>query len=148
MIGQTSAQPSFFGRSRLVLILTLVILFAGGLALRLTNLTAPPFDVHAWRQLRSASIARGMFYNLDPAANPDQRGQANYLSVVYGALEPPIFERLVAQTYLLLGQELLWVARLYSILFWLGTCLQVFFIARQITNTDGAVVALAFTLFL
>ncbi len=112
MIDHATSQPSFFGRSRLVLILTVLILMAGGLALRLTNLTSPPFDVHAWRQLRSASIARGMFYNLDPAANPDLRGQANYLSVVYGALEPPLFERQVAQTYLALGQEVLWVARL------------------------------------
>jgi 4-amino-4-deoxy-L-arabinose transferase-like glycosyltransferase len=148
MIDHTVSQPSFFGRSRLVLILTVLVLLAGGLALRLTNLTAPPFDVHAWRQLRSASIARGMFFNLEPAANPGLREQANYLSVVYGALEPPLFERLVAQTYLILGQEVLWVARLYSILFWLLTCLLVFFIARQVTNTDGAVVALAFTLFL
>ncbi len=148
MIDHAVSQPSFFGRSRLVLVITILVLLAGGLALRLTDLTAPPFDVHAWRQLRSASIARGMFYNLDPAANPDLRGQANYLSAVYGPLEPPLFERLVAQTYLVIGQEELWVARLYSILFWLGASLLVFFLAKQITNTDGAVMALAFNLFL
>lgn len=148
MNDQSLPQASFFGRSRTLLILTVVLLFAGGLALRLTNLTAPPFDVHAWRQLRSASIARGMFYNLDPASDSSLRGTANYLSVVYGALEPPFFERLVAQTYLFLGQEVLWVARLYSILFWLVASLAVFFLARKITNTDGAVIALAFQLFL
>jgi len=34
------------------------------------------------------------------------------------AYEAPILETLVALTYLLLGREALWVARLYSVLFW------------------------------
>src|SRR5512146_2141195 len=88
-------SPTFFGRSRPFLLIVVLALFAAGLALRLTNLTAPPFDVQAWRQLRSASIARGMYYDLNPSVTPDLRGQAHYLSVVYGPLEPPVFERLV-----------------------------------------------------
>ncbi len=141
-------QPTFFGRSRSLLILTVVALIAAGLALRFTNLTAPPFDVHAWRQLRSAAIARGMYYDMNPAADPSTRGQAHYLSVVYGPLEPPIMESLAAETYLLTGQETLWVARLYSILFWIAASLVVFFLARKMTGVDGAVIALAYQLFL
>ena len=140
--------PTFFGRTRWLPIVTIVLLIAGGIALRFTNLTAPPMDVHAWRQLRSAAIARGIYYRLNPAFTDTQRGQANYLSVVYGPLEPPIMENLAARTYLLIGQEDLWVARLYSILFWIAASLVVFFLAWKMTSLDGAVIALAYQMFL
>ena len=148
MFETAAPTPTFFGRSRLLLILTVVVIIIGGLALRFTNLTAPPLDVHGWRQLRSAAIARGMFYDMSPTVDPSLKEQAHYLGVVYGTLEPPLFEGLVADTYLLIGQEDLWVARLYSIFFWLVASLAVFFLAYKVTSVDGAVVALAFQMFL
>lgn len=141
-------NTSFFGRSRWIAIITVLGLLAGGLMLRFTNFTAPPLDVHAWRQLRSASIARQMFYDVKPGVEENLRASAHYLGVVFGTLEPPLFERLVAQTYLLAGQELLWVARLYSIIFWMILSMMVFLLAWQMLSFDGAVVALAFMLFL
>jgi len=140
--------PTFFGRSRLLLIVTVLVILIGGIALRLTNLTAPPLDVHGWRQMRSASIARGMYYDTSPSADPTMKEQAHYLEVVFGQLEPPLFERLVAETYGLLGSEVLWVSRLYSIIFWLVASLAVFFLAWKVTSVDGAVTALALQMFL
>jgi hypothetical protein len=148
MIDQPVSPPTFFGRSRLLIVFTVLALFAGGLALRLTNLTAPPLDVLAWRQLRSASIARGLFYDQNPSFDPAHRSQAHYLDVVYGPLEPPILENLVARTYAVFGNDNLWVARLYSIIFWLAASFALFFLAWKTTNIDGAVIAFAYALFL
>ncbi len=148
MLTLQSTKNSFFGRSRLVAILTILGLIAGGLALRFTNFTAPPLDVHGWRQLRSASIARQMYYDAKPGVEENLRDSAHYLGVVFGTLEPPLFERLVAQTYLLAGQEVLWVARLYSIIFWMILSLMVFLLTWQMMSFDGAVIALAFLMFL
>ncbi len=139
---------SFFGRSRLLSITVVVVIIAGGLLLRFTNFQAPPLDEAAWRQMRSATIARSLYYQMEPAAHAESYQTAVYLGGVFSTLEPPLFERLVAGTYYLIGQEQLWVARLYSIIFWLVASLAVFFIARQITSFDGAVVALAVQMFL
>ncbi len=143
-----STTPSFFGRSRWIMIIVVAALFIGGLLLRFTDLKTPPLDAVGWRQMRSATIARSLYYQMDPTVNPEMHQTGIFLGSVFGVLEAPLFERLVAGTYYLIGQEDLWVARLYSILFWLVASLMVFLVARQITNTDGAVVALAFTLFL
>jgi hypothetical protein len=148
MISADAPAPTFFGRSRLLLIVTVLAIIIGGIALRLTNLTAPPLDVHGWRQMRSAAIARGMYYDTSPTADPALKEQAHYLGAVFGQLEPPLFERLVADTYVLLGSEVLWVARLYSIIFWLAASLAVFFLAWKVTSVDGAVAALALQMFL
>ncbi len=143
-----TSAPSFFGRSRLSSIIVVVAILGGGLLLRFTNLQAPPLDESPWRQMRSATIARSIYYQMDPSLNPEMHQTAVYLGSVFATLEPPLFERLVASTYYLIGQEVLWVARLYSIFFWLVASLAVFFIARQITSFDGAVVALAVQMFL
>src|SRR5512138_3364634 len=142
------STPSFFGRSRLLSIIVLAAILGGGLLLRFSNLQAPPLDTSAWRQMRSATIARSMYYQMAPDAHPENYQAAVYLGGVFSTLEPPLFERLVAGTYYLIGQEILWVPRLYSILFWLVTSLAVFFVARQVTSFDGAVVALAVQMFL
>ncbi|HZW03329.1 MAG TPA: hypothetical protein VFF68_05355, partial [Anaerolineaceae bacterium] len=61
-----SAAETFFARRRWLAVASLILLLAAGLGLRLLDFTDPPLDVHAWRQLRSASIARGMYYDLLP----------------------------------------------------------------------------------
>lgn len=136
-------------------------IFILGLGLRLLDLTDPPLDFHATRQLHAAVIARGMYYQMLPSADPALRDQAVRLWKVQEVFEPPIFERLVAVTYLLAGGEHLWIARLYSTLFWLVGGAALFALARRLladhtafsahsspslAPTAGALVALAYYL--
>jgi 4-amino-4-deoxy-L-arabinose transferase-like glycosyltransferase len=112
-------------------ILVLVALFALGLGLRVLDLTDPPLDFHATRQLHAAIIARGMYYQMLPSADPALRAQAILLWKAQETFEPPIFERLVALNYLLAGGEHLWFARIYSALFWLVGGAALFGLARR-----------------
>ncbi len=66
----------------------------------------------------SGDHSRGFFYQWSPGADPQLRDQAVELASHFEILEPRIFERIVAFTFLLIGQEVLWMARLYAILFW------------------------------
>jgi len=135
-------------------ILALVALFILGLGLRVLDLTDPPLDFHATRQLHAAVIARGMYYQMLPSADPALRDQAILLWRAQEVFEPPIFERLVALTYLLAGAEHLWIARLYSTLFWLVGGAALFALARRMLTVEdtpqalapmaGALVALAY----
>ena len=112
-------------------LLAIMALFALGLGLRVLDLTDPPLDFHATRQLHAAVIARGMYYQMFPMADPALRNQANLLWRTQEIFELPIFERLVALTYLLAGGEHLWFARLYSTLFWLVGGAALFALARR-----------------
>ena len=46
----------------------MLILFGLGFAIRMVDLTDPPLDFHPTRQLRSAIIARSMYYRSLPEA--------------------------------------------------------------------------------
>lgn len=129
---------SFLGKSRLLVIFSVLLVFGIGIGVRLINLTNPPLDFHAWRQLRSASIARGYFYQLMPSADPVLRQKAIAIGNSYEFLEPTVFEGIVAITYRLVGHEYLWIARLYAILFWGIGGIGLFLLARRITSVDGA----------
>ncbi len=98
--------------------LLFILMLLLGLGVRLIDLTDQPIDFHSTRQLRGAIIARGMYYEMTPNADPDLRQQSFAFWQSTGQYEPSFLERLTALTYLLLGGEVLWVARLYSILFW------------------------------
>ena len=150
---------------RWVLLVALLLL---GLGLRLLDLTDPPLDFHPSRQLRAAIIARGMYAEMldsrlgaptwlesSPWAgitpsnlDSDQRQSAINMWRSMAIYEPQIFERLVAVSYWLLGAEILWVARLYSALFWILGGIALFELARRTTSFQGGILALAFYLFL
>lgn len=137
---------SFFGRSAWLRRAALVVLFALGLGVRLIDFTEPPLDFHPMRQLRGALIARGVYYRLLPGADPVPRSRAIALAGVDSPQEPPLLDSLVGLTYLAVGGEKLWVARLYSIAFWLAGGLLLYRLARRMTGPDGAMVALAYYL--
>lgn len=130
--------------SKFFLFLALFIIFGAGIGMRLINFTNPPLDFQAWRQLRSASIARGMYYEMDPSADPKSRELAVEIANQFDIMEPTVFERLVAATYLLLGGEYLFIPRLYAILFWTIGGIGIFLISRQITTVYGGLVSLFF----
>ena len=138
---------SFFAASRLSLYLTLVVLFAFGLGLRLYDLTDLPLDFHPTRQLLSALKARGMYYQTAPGIPDWQRKMALHQWMTKTEVEPEVFEHLVAFTYRFTGEQL-WVARVYSSVFWLIGGVFLFLLVRDLVSTDSAVLAAAYYLFL
>ena len=91
-------------KSNFLLFALLGVLIISGIALRFIDLTDPPLDFHAWRQLRSASIARKLYYESLPIVDDELREKASQLGN-FELLEPHIFEGLTAQAYWLVGQE-------------------------------------------
>jgi len=139
----------FFG-SRTSLMITLVILFIAAMGIRLYDLTDLPLDFHATRQLFSAFKSRGIYYSMLPeSANvPDWKYEVAMRQWdASSIIEPPVMEYIVAYTYRLFGEHL-WIARIYSSLFWVIGGLFLFLLARDISSIDGAVVALLLYLFL
>jgi hypothetical protein len=123
-------------------------LLLGGLAVRLYDLTDPPLDFHPTRQLHSLIMARGMFYQEDPAIPADLRQLAVTQWKAEGIIEPPFLEHLVAFTYRLAGQEIPWAGRIYSIIFWVTGSIGLLLLGRELFNTTAALVALGFYLLL
>jgi 4-amino-4-deoxy-L-arabinose transferase-like glycosyltransferase len=130
-----------------LLYVLVVSLFLLGIGLRFYDLTDPPLD-SAYRQLHAAIIARGMYYQMLPTADPDLRQAAISLWHFEDVFEPPVFERIVAVTYLLTGGERIWIPRVYAILFWIIGGLALFLLARKMTSLEGSIAALAFYLVL
>ena len=123
------------------------VLFISGITLRFIDLTDPPLDFHAWRQLRSASIARKLYYESMPSVDNELREKASQLGT-FEPLEPPIIEQMVAQVYQLVGQEKLWIARVLAIVIWGLGGFPLSLLARRMTSGRGAVISLAYYLFL
>jgi len=119
--------------SRLFILLA-ILLLALGLGLRLFDLTDEPIDFHPTRQLRGAIIARGMYYEMLPTADPVIRDQAMSFWASTGQYEPSILERSVAISDLILGREIPWLARLYNSIFWVLGGLALFDLARRMAN--------------
>ena len=138
-------KASFFP-SRFTQIATLVLLLTLGLGIRLYDLTDLPLDFHPTRQLLSALKARGMYYETLTSVPADQRSFAIQQWKFRAAIEPEVIERMVAYTYQFTGEQL-WVARIYSSLFWVIGAFFLFLLARRLTSTDGALAATAFYLF-
>lgn len=143
-----NAENEIFFHPRWLLWLIVALALLLGMGIRLYDLTDPPLDFQATRQLRSAIIARGMYYaGLDNA--PDwQRQRALAVMEAEALIEPPILERLSVWGYHLTGGEHLWIARLLSILFWVSAGVAVLLLGRELGTFDGGVVALFYLLFL
>ena len=80
---------------RILKITAVVLLLALGLGLRLYDLTDQPLDFHPTRQLRGALIARSMYYQMLPDADPQARQIAVGIANTTGQYEPSIVEKLV-----------------------------------------------------
>jgi dolichyl-phosphate-mannose-protein mannosyltransferase len=137
---------SFFAKSRLSLAITLLVLFGLGLGIRLYDLTDLPLDFHPTRQLLSALKARGMYLQAVGGVPGWERKMAIQQWKTKAEVEPEVFEHLVAFTYRFTGEQL-WVARIYSSLFWVIGAAFLFLLVRELTSTDAAVIASAYYLF-
>lgn len=138
-------KASFFP-TRFSQIAALLLLLTLGLGIRLYDLTDLPLDFHPTRQLLSALKARGMYYQTLTDVPAEQRSFAIQQWKFRAAIEPEIIERLTAFTYQFTGEQL-WVARVYSSLFWVIGAVFLFLLARRLTSADGALAATAFYLF-
>ncbi len=121
-----------------------VIILAVGVGIRVFDLTDVPLDFHGTRQLHSALIARGIYYQDNPAVPQWQRDMAVAQWHGEGLIEPQIFETLVAWTYKLAGDAYLWIPRLYSILFWTLGGVGLLMLACELVGKEGAIVTLMF----
>jgi 4-amino-4-deoxy-L-arabinose transferase-like glycosyltransferase len=123
----------------------LVLMLLAGFAIRMYDLTNPPLDIASTRQLFSALKARGMYYQYVTDVPESKRQMAISLGDV-GAVEPPVLETIVSQTYRLTG-EYLWIARIYSSLFWVLGGLALFLLIREFTSTGAAIIGTLVYLF-
>ena len=139
-------QKPFFASSRLLLVLTLFLLFGVALAIRVYDITDLPLDFHPTRQLFSAVKARGMYYETLPDVPAWQREFAIQQWKTKVTIEPEILERLAAFIYRYTGEQL-WIPRLISALLWVIGGIFIYLLARDMVSVDGAVLTLAFYLF-
>lgn len=146
-MGYSNKNAFLFRKAIFWSILGLIIF--SGLAIRLYDLNDLPLDYHPTRQIRALLIARGMYYqNLETA--PDwQREMAVTRWKAEGLIEPPILEKMMAVTYQLLGKEVPWVGRLYTIIFWMLGGVGIYLLVHQLTeNLVGGLAAMGFFLLL
>jgi 4-amino-4-deoxy-L-arabinose transferase-like glycosyltransferase len=147
MVSKHPPAKPLLAPKRIWLIGVLLLLFGLGLAIRVYDLTDLPLDFHPTRQLFSALKARGMYYQTLTDTPQWQQQMAIQQWKTRVTVEPEVLERLAAFTYRFTGEQL-WVARLYSSLFWLIGGVFLFLLARSWVSTDGALVTTAVYLFL
>jgi hypothetical protein len=139
------SQASFFS-SRAARTLALVFIFGAALAIRLYDLTDLPLDFHPTRQLVSAIKARGLYYETQPDGISTWHLETAIRQAKLKAdVEPVVFERLVAFTYGFTGEKV-WIARIYSSLFWLIGGIFLFLLAREFVSFEGALVSTTYYL--
>jgi hypothetical protein len=140
------SQPSFF-TSPISRVITLILLFALALTIRLYDLTDLPLDFHPTRQLLSAIKARGLYYETQPDGIPTWKLETAIRQAKLKAdVEPVIFERVVAFTYRF-TREQVWIARVYSSIFWLVGGIFLFLLIRDLVSFEGAVFSTVYYLF-
>lgn len=139
-------RPALFRRTTILGWALLCLIFAVGLAVRLYRLSDPPVDFHPTRQLHSALIARGMYYERDANVPEWERNAAVGQWRAEGLIEPQVFERLVAWTYARVGDADLRVPRLYAIAFWMIAAGFLAVLSVELVGWGGALIALLFFL--
>jgi 4-amino-4-deoxy-L-arabinose transferase-like glycosyltransferase len=125
----------------------LPLLFVLAFALRLYDLTDLPLDFHPTRQLFSLIKARGMYYATLENIPAEQRQFAIDQWHAKTTFEPELLERLVVFTYRFTGEQI-WVARIYSSLFWIIGGIFLYLLARDLVTENGALLSSTFYLFL
>ena len=140
------SQPAFFS-SRAIRNAMLVFLFVTAFAIRLYDLTDLPLDFHPTRQLLSAIKARALYFETQPDGVSTEKLETGIRQAKLKAqVEPVIFEQLVAYTYQFTGEQL-WVARVYSSLFWIVGGLFLFLLVRDLLSFEAAIFSTAYYLF-
>jgi len=140
-------MPSIiFAPTKKIGMIVFLVILVCGLGVRFFDLTDPPLDFAATRQLRSALIARGIYYPLVETAEDWQVEMAERQGA-HSMIEPTIMETIVAVTYKIAGGEYVWIARIYSSVFWILGGVALFFLVKEMVSPDGAYIALTYYLF-
>lgn len=126
----------------------LVLLLTLGGILRLVNLNAPPMDFQPTRQMRNSLVARAIYFDALPRADPQKVALAESFRRAVGQYEPPIMEWMVGHAFLLTGGETFAVPRILGTVFWLAAGLALFGLARRIASPVAALASLAYYLVL
>jgi len=137
-----------FFRTRWLLWFVVVFGVVLGLGIRAYDLTDPPLDFHATRQIRAAVIARGLYYESLDDVPEWQREIAIEVSKKEPVIEPQVMERLASWLYHLAGGEHLWIPRFLSSLFWVSAGIAILLLGRELATFDGGIVAMFYLLFL
>ncbi|MBT4003528.1 MAG: phospholipid carrier-dependent glycosyltransferase [Chloroflexi bacterium] len=135
----------FYNKTTIVLALTFLL---AGLGIRLYDLTDAPFDFNPTRQFRGALNARYLYYQMLSDATEIELDKVDFFRSQQEDLEPLIIEGLMAVTYKIVGAEKIWIARIYSSIFWIIGGWFLFQLARKSGSDGGALFALGFYLFL
>jgi len=142
----TASQTSFFGKPRITnLIVALLMLL--GFGIRMLDLTDLPFDSYPIRQLFSIVKARGMYYQFVNDVPEWQRELAIEQWKAKATIEPPVIETIVVGLYLVFGEHF-WFGRVVASIFWLLGGFALVGLAKRIASMDGAILALAYYLFI
>ncbi len=129
-----------------IFILISVMLILCGLMIRLYDLADAPLDFHPTRQLHSALMARGMYYQLIGDSS-EKAGIAIQQWKLEGLIEPPLMEWLAAYGYMLTGSVDLRIPRVIAIVFWLLAAIPLLRTARREFGEQAAWIGAAFFLF-
>jgi hypothetical protein len=140
-------KGSIFAPTEFWRIMIVAIILASGFITRMFDLTDPPLDYAAARQLRSAMIARGKYYSTLDDVPEWQLDIAQKQQNIHGMIEPEIIENITVATYRIIGEEKVWIARIYSSLFWVLGGLALYSLTRFMVSDDGSVIALIYYLF-
>ena len=141
-------NQTILGEQKWLLWAMVILIFAVGLVIRFYDVDDAPLDFHPTRQLHSALMARGMYYENRTDVPDWQRELAVQQWKQEGLIEPPIMERLTAFTYQITGQENLAYARVYAILIWTLGGVGLFLLLKDMIGADGAVIGLAYFMVL
>ena len=140
-------QKPLFAPSEFWRILIVAVLLICGFVTRLYNLTDPPLEYSSTRQLRSAMIARGIYYETVDDGPEWKNVVAERQSLLHPRIEPEIIENLTALTYRIVNGEYVWIARIYSSLFWTLGGLALYYLIKGMVSKDGAIIALIYYLY-
>lgn len=142
------SDGSFFSRHSVLLLVTLGILFAIALGLRIYRIDdAQPFDYGWGHQYHYALEARSLYYStLDSI--PEWKSEVAAMQRTGTMVPLPTIEGIAYLLYRLAGGEYLWLPRLFSALSWLAGGIVLYLLAKRIINTDAAVFSTAFYLLL
>lgn len=128
-------------------LIALAALLLLGFGVRMLDLTEEPLDWNMIRQLRDAALARSIYYQLLPNADPALAEQAQYLASHLEVLELPILESVMAVLYLPFG-ETPWLVRPLLAVCWCAAAVLIFLLAKRHFSAWAAIAALFFFLFL
>lgn len=97
--------------------IALIVVLLLGFAVRMYDLTEEPLDWNFIRQMRDTIIARSIYYQLLPNADPMMVVKAQSIASHVEVLELPVLEGLMAFLYLIFG-EATWIVRIVNAICW------------------------------